>query len=239
MSQDKHKTDKSERGVILISYPKIVFLYPTWILSAICGLYMFFIGDAHLAEPTTGVVTCGWSFLLLLMINLHVLAFDYPRATSLTLMIAGVALVLGGSLIFINFPNVLPAVTKFLTMFHPTANSTFYFTLWIIFGILYIGVYFNVQFDYWEVRPNELLHHHGLLSDLERFPSPHLRIEKEINDIFEFMLLRSGRLILQPSGERRAIVLDNVFFISSKEREITKLLGALQVQVRETEEEAT
>jgi hypothetical protein len=83
------------------------------------------------------------------------------------------------------------------------------------------------------VRPNELLHHHGILSDLERFSSPNLRIDKEINDIFEFVLLRSGRLILHPSNERRAIVLDNIFFINSKEEAITKLLGALQVQVRE------
>ena len=98
---------------------------------------------------------------------------------------------------------------------------------------IYIFVYIMARFDYWEVRPNELLHHHGVLSDLERFSAPHLRIDKEINDIFEYLLLRSGRLILQPSGEKRAIILDNVFFISSKEKRITKLLGALQVQVRD------
>ena len=90
----------------------------------------------------------------------------------------------------------------------------------------------NAHFDYWEVRPNELLHHHGFLSDLERFAAPNLRIDKEINDLFEYVLLRSGRLILHPSQERRAIVLENVFFISHKEKEITRMLGALQVQVR-------
>jgi len=71
-----------------------------------------------------------------------------------------------------------------------------------------------------------------VLSDLERYPSPHLRVEKEINDIFEYLLLGSGRLILHPSGERKAIVLDNVPWISHKERDITRLLSALQVQVR-------
>ena len=82
------------------------------------------------------------------------------------------------------------------------------------------------------MRPNELLHHHGVLSNLERFPAPHLRIDKEINDVFEYLLLRSGRLILQPSEERRAIILDNVPFIERKEETITRMLGALQVQVR-------
>ena len=76
------------------------------------------------------------------------------------------------------------------------------------------------------------------LSDLERFSSPNLRIDKEINDIFEYLLLQSGRLILHPSNERRAIVLDNVFFISSKEKSITKMLGALQVQVREADSQS-
>jgi hypothetical protein len=59
-----------------------------------------------------------------------------------------------------------------------------------------------------------------------------LRIEKEINDVFEYFLLRSGRLILHPSDDRRAIVLDNVPFIDSKEASITRMLGALQVQIR-------
>ena len=81
-------------------------------------------------------------------------------------------------------------------------------------------------------RPNELLHHHGVLSNLERLSAPNLRIEKEINDVFEYFLMRSGRLILHASDERRAIVLDNVPFIWKKEEAITRMLGALQVQVR-------
>ena len=103
----------------------------------------------------------------------------------------------------------------------------------LIMICLYIGVAISARFDYWEVRPNELLHHHGVLSDLERFSAPNLRINKEINDVFEYLLLRSGRLIVHASSERKAIVLENVFFINRKETQITRMLGALQVQVRE------
>jgi hypothetical protein len=46
------------------------------------------------------------------------------------------------------------------------------------------------------------------------------------------LLLGSGRLVLHPSEERRAIVLDNVFFVNRKEAQLTKLLGALQVEVK-------
>ena len=89
-----------------------------------------------------------------------------------------------------------------------------------------------VRFDFWEVRGNELLHHHGFLSNLERLSAPNLRMEKEINDIFEFLLLRSGRLTIYTSNDRQPIVLDNVPFIDKKEAAVMRMLGALQVQVR-------
>jgi hypothetical protein len=117
----------------------------------------------------------------------------------------------------------------------PFANAKFYGILATVLLLIYIAVAVSVQFDYWEVRPNELLHHHGVLSDLERFSAPNLRIDKEINDLFEYLLLRAGRLILHPSNERKAIVLENVFFINKKEQQITKMLGALQVQIRTDE----
>ena len=98
--------------------------------------------------------------------------------------------------------------------------------------MVFLAVLINVQFDYWEVTPNELLHHHGVLSNLERYSSPNLKIDMEINDVFEYFLLRAGRLILHPSTEPRAIVLENVMRIKSKEAQLTKMLGALQVQVR-------
>lgn len=222
---------KGDEGIILVSYPKIVFMWPAWVIAIAGAIFLSFVG----AEGGTAVVVT-WTFLIVLSINLVVLGFDFPRTTSLTLFFIGVALVLGGALLVVYFPNVLPSVEKWLTSLQPRANATFYWIVSLVLGLIYVGVLVNRKFDYWEVRPNELLHHHGILSDLERFPSPHLRIEKEINDIFEYMLMGSGRLILQPSGERKAIVLDNVLWISNKERQITKLLGALQVQVREREQ---
>ena len=45
------------------------------------------------------------------------------------------------------------------------------------------------------------------------------------------MLLGAGRLILHPSTEKRAIVLDNILFVSDKERELTKMLGSIKVQI--------
>src|SRR5262249_37167419 len=129
-------------------------------------------------------------------------------------------------------PGIWPDIEGFVRKFSPVANQTFYWTIAIVLFVLFLVVWIVVRFDYWEVRGNELLHHHGFLANLERLSAPNLRMEKEINDIFEFLLLRSGRLIIYTSNDRQPIVLDNVPFIDSKEEAVTKMLGALQVQVR-------
>jgi hypothetical protein len=223
--------EEAPSSIYLVAYPKIVFLYPTYIASLIAALYMLFWGDKAGVADRVGEVF-ALLFLMLAAVNLVVLSFDFPRTTSLTLFFAFCAIVMGGVLLLKNRPELLPFMSKFFAALKPWANAQFYFLFAILMSLLYIAVWIMVRFDYWEVRPNELLHHHGFLSDLERFSAPNLRISKEINDVFEYMLLRSGRLILHPTNEPRAFVLDNVLNINRKEAQITKMLGALQVQVR-------
>ena len=220
----------STKNIILIAYPKIVFLWPSLLTAFIAGIYSWIAGGDE--GPTTGEVIAAWTFLIVLSINLVVLSFDFPRATSLIGFFFLVAIGLTIALVWTKNPDALLGIGGWIAAIKPAANETFYFMFTTILGVIFAGVYISTRFDRWEVRPNELLHHHGPLSDLERFSAPHLRIDKEINDIFEYMLMGSGRLILHPSNERRAIILDNVFFISKKEKAITKMLGALQVQVR-------
>lgn len=216
------------KQIYLVSYPKAVFLYPTFLAALVAAFYMMFTGN----EDTHNAHIVALAFLAIFAVNLVVISFDFPRTTSLTLFFFLVAVGVGLWFLFSSRPDMLPFVGQMISSLRPLANATFYFFFAGLLALIYIGVLITVQFDYWEVRPNELLHHHGILSDLERFSAPNLRIDKEINDVFEYMLLRSGRLILHPSNERRAIVLENVFFINRKETELTKMLGALQVQVR-------
>ncbi len=219
------------KNIYLVSYPKIVYLYPTFFFAIVAGIYMTVAGNASGVERHDTEIL-ALAFLGLATVNLVVLAFDFPRTTSLTLFFFFAAVLMGLVLLFRFNPELLPSVHDLIRLLKPWANNQFYFIFAGVLFVIYCIVGINVQFDYWEVRPNELLHHHGFLSDLERFSAPSLRIDKEINDVFEYMLLRSGRLILHPSNERRAIVLENVFFINRKEQQITRMLGALQVQVR-------
>jgi len=215
-------------SIFLVPHPKIVFFYPTFLASLICG----FVALAAAHETQTTHMT-SLVFLVVFAMNLVVIAFDFPRTTSLTIFFAVLAFVIGLFLLFDFYPNLWPWLHDFVKSLNPHANATFYFLFAGILALIYLAVLINVQFDYWEVRQNELLHHHGVWSNLERFAAPSLRIDKEINDVFEYFLLRSGRLVLHPSDIPRAIVLDNVFFINKKESELTKLLGSLQVQLKE------
>lgn len=224
------KGNDQAKSVYLVSYPKIVFLYPTFLAALIIGIYMAIAHDVDKVRSDTHIVSA--IFLLVMGFNLVIFAFDFPRTTSLTLFFFIAAMVLGVLLLFKFNEDILPFLTKLLNSYQPWANATFYFSIAGALGLIYLAVLINVQFDYWEVTGNELLHHHGFLSNLERFAAPSLKIDKEITDVFEYMLLRSGRLVLHPSSEPRAIVLENVMGINSKEARITKMLGALQVQIR-------
>lgn len=254
------------RSIYLVSYPKIVFLYPTFVMALVAAIGLSFApgappapgaaagaqqkapavppGDKGKNAPTpapapavpqtsTTQFTITALFLLVFTINMIVFSFDFPRGTSLALVFFLAAVIFGLLLLFRFNDQILPFLHRVLNAYHPWANATFFYSLATILGLIFLAVLVDVHFDYWEVTPNELLHHHGILSDLERFASPGLKIDKEISDVFEYMLLRSGRLILHPSNnERRAIVLENVLNINKKEVEVMRMLGALQVEFR-------
>ncbi len=221
--------DSTPNSIYLVSYPKVVFLYPTVLAALFGAIFMFASGNnteaAYAAIP-------GRTFLLVMAVNLVVIAFDFPRTTSLTWFFAIVAGSVAMWSLFRLNPDFIPWMTHKVTYIKPAATGSFYAMYVVVMLGIFLAVIVSRRFDYWEVRGNELLHHHGMLSDMERFSAPNLRIDKEINDLFEYLLLRSGRLILHPNLERRAIVLENVFFINQKEEQITRMLGALQVRVR-------
>jgi hypothetical protein len=217
--------------LFLIAYPKIVFLYPTLLVSLIAAIYLSLVGQS-LDEAHTGAIVLSAVFLSVLALNLLILTFDFPRTTSLTLFFLVVALATGCTLLVVLKPELLPEATSVLERFRPVANATFYWTFTVILGVLMVAAIISARLDRWEVRANELLHREGIWGNLRRFPVTGLRIDKEMNDVFEYLLLRSGRLILHPSNERQAIVLDNVPLIKRKEEILTRMLGAMEVEIR-------
>ena len=231
---DHSTTSKSEqlpKRVLLVPYPKFVFMYPTLIISIIAALVLQIAGRQSVSPDDTLSVVMTGLFFVVLMINTFILVFDFPRATSLTLIAVCVSLVLGSWIAILAKPSLLPAIGNLLTTVRPVANASFFICITAGMLLLYGAILIKVRFDYWELSNNELLHHHGFLSDLKRYPAPNLRVDKEINDVFEYMLLGAGRLILHPSTEKRAIVLDNILHVSQKEKQLTRMLGSIKVQI--------
>ena len=174
-------------SIYLVSYPKIIFLYPTLIFAFLSGLLMWGLGADAQGKSGRVEEIVSLVFLMLAATNLVVLSFDFPRTTSLTLFFGFSAVVMGLVLLLTNRPDLIGPFKSFFELLKPRANAPFYFLFSFLLSVLYMVVWLLVRFDYWEVRPNELLHHHGFMSDLERFSAPNLRISKEINDVFEYM----------------------------------------------------
>ena len=220
----KQHGEEVER-IIIRTYPKVVFLYPTMIMSLICAIFL----KAGFGSP----VNWGHTFLIVLAVNLCVLAFDFPRTASLTLVFSIIALILA-ALMINERVEFLPKVADWTGRLQPSANATFYWLIFLLLLVLLVAVYIIHRYvDYWEVLSNELIHHHGILGGIERIPAPGIKLEKEITDVFEYLLLQSGRLVITPQGDNRAIVLDTVPNINKVEDTIKAILGVTEVSFRQ------
>lgn len=212
--------------VVIRALPKAVFLYPTLLAAIVAGSGM----SLELASADVW----GTAFVVVFALNVVVLAFEFPRTTSLTLFFLGIATVLGA--VLINQRIVfLPELESWVGRIAPEANSQFYWLIVATLGlVLLLTAILHRWVDYWEIYSNELIHHHGLLGNLERYPAPGIKLEKEITDVFEFFILGAGRLVLTVPSEGRAIVLENVPGINRVERQMKEVLGVTEVEINPT-----
>ncbi len=179
----------------------------------------------------------GILFLGILAFNLVIMGIDFPRFTvvAVLLVVLLVMFILLWIGAYFEYDLMRPAKIVFGSIY-AVANSGFYFMIAAILFVNFLIIYSTRWLDYWEILPNEILHHHGPLSDLERFPTTNLKFDKEIPDVFEYLFLGAGRLVLHVTEERKAIVLDNVLFIGSKENALKRLMSRMEVRVTTDQE---
>lgn len=222
--------DSESSNVIVRAYPKIVYLYLTWIASLVCGIVA-----PNLIDSETGMVlpamlernaVIGRIWLAIFIFNILVISFEFSRIRSVAIAFLVIAFVFAG----MHFGFLTP-VKDFLGGLDLHMNKVFYYAMAAVFSIIYLLVFINTRFSYWEIQPNEILHHHGFLGDVHRYPTRGLRMKKEITDVMEYILLRAGTLVLDPQGEERPIVLDNVINLNKVEDKIQRLLGTLKVRL--------
>jgi hypothetical protein len=220
-NNDRHEVER----ITIRTYPKIIFLYPTVIFAYLAAIFVQFDWGNR--------ADWGLAFMVVLGFNYCVLGFDFPRTASLTLIFSVIAIILAAILLN-ERAEFLPALADRTADLKPSANATFYWMYAIILTIIMVIVWVLHRFvDYWEVLSNEIIHHHGILGGIERLPAPGVRLEKDITDVFEYLLLRSGRLVITPAGESRAIIMDNVPNINRIEDGVKAILGVTEVSFRQ------
>jgi hypothetical protein len=261
-----------EKGIRIFMWPKVIFLYPTAVVSLICAAGMSIIHD-RTHDPTiplnqavakgqlpqgesafgdaqnvssvnkldrfwTPQNLLGMFFLAMLAFNLLTMALDLPRFTIVAWIFAA-----GFVVFFILWLgsyfkiDLMRPIHEIISHIYAVANRGFYLMVFVTLMVVFLVIWITRWLDYWEVLPNEILHHHGPLSDLERYPTINLKFDKEIPDVLEFMLLGAGRLVLHVPNVSKAIVLDNVLFVNSKEEALKRVMSRLEVRIT-TDQEA-
>ena len=145
--------------VIVRPYPKIVYLYLTWLASIICYILQpsaeiktmdeeglqYVLGNADLG------FLLGRIWMAIFVFNLLVIAFEFSRIRSVAIAFFAVALVFAG--IQLGF---LEGLGQFLGGLELLMNKVFYLTIAVIFTIMYLLVFINTRFNYWAIQPNEI-----------------------------------------------------------------------------------
>lgn len=224
--KSEHARDEDLDSVIVRPYPKVVLLYPLALCALVCGAIQSFAGEPSPERDWA----LGLVFFTVFGLNLLVFSFEFSRMKTLTIglgILAAVFLVLW---LGERWP-IIQYLREFVLRRRIAASTEFYLGLFTYLALIFIGVLVNTRFNYWEIKHNEIVHHTGFLGQVRRFPSPNLKTTLEITDVFEYALLRCGRITLFPASEQRPIVLENVLNVNAVERDIRVLLSSLQVEI--------
>lgn len=214
--------------VVLRAWPKMLFIWPSAFIALAAG-----IGTYITADTTNLWEFWGSLFLTVFALNLMIVTFEFPRSTSLTLILACVAL----TWIFVELNrryNIIAPLRDFIESLQLSARPDFFFAIFVVYVLLLIGMFISTRFNYWEISNNELIHHKGLMQDVERYSTDGLRYSKQITDFFEYLIGGSGRLVVQTPSIGEPIVLENVIGINRVARTLDLMLESQRVVVEST-----
>lgn len=202
-------------SVIVRPYPKVIFFWMTWLFSLVAAL---------LVKPADTASHLGTVWMCVFAFNLLVISFDFTEIISLLVVALILVLIFAG--LYFNFLGFLGEFFRNLDLY---MNSSFYWTMFGLFSLIYLSVLIRTRFDYWEFRYNEVIHRRGMFADLKRYSTDDLRWFKEIPDVLERLLCGSGRMILTTPREPHPIVIEHVLGIGAIDEKVADILGTKRV----------
>lgn len=204
-------------SVIVRPLPKVVFLYLVWIVSLAFSFW-----------PGETAVWQGQVWVNVFFLSALVISFDFNEERSLIVVLATIAVIVLGL-----YFDLLGPVNDWLHSLQPSMNRSFYRVIAGGFSVIYFFVWLNSRFNYWEFRPNEVVHRYGIFPKMKRYSTEDMRWDKTVPDLFERLLLGTGTIILTTPHERHPVRLEHVMRIGKVDDRIADILGVKAVVHRD------
>jgi len=215
------KKGKHPNEIFLRSYSKIIFFWPLTITSLVLMLIQLVADD----PAVENISVLGSIWFIVFFINIFVTAFDFSSTKFFLLILI---ILLGVLLLFfLVLPNLDIPISISIYLGLPWQ---FYLVMSVILVFILALVVISTRFDYYKVERNEIYHKKGIFSSAERFPVKSLRFKKEIPDVFEFFMLRAGKLTIMPGKADEVMILNTVLNINKVEKQLDWLLSHVSVE---------
>ena len=202
----------------VVPLPKIVFFYPLMIVCIICAIM-----EATNASESSQIA--GTLFIVVFLVNILIIAFDFPGVKAMALAMVVIATVFG--LLWANskWEIIGPMKDFFDMLFSQVHASTMFYCMIsaILFLMVVMGILANFLWNRWVIESSRIFHKHGLFGDVKEYPVIDLQVQKSIDDVFEYALLLSGTLTFSVPNAP-TIRLENVPFINRVEKKIQTIV---------------
>ena len=208
----------------MASFPMIIYFWPTMVGFGLFGLLQ---AVTKVDPATLGLVaTFFWA------LNLLVIVTDLDQKKFIIALLAVALLGLGAWITTLKKIGLITSVTTWLGGLEVYYSNHAFFVIFFLFWFFFALGMLHPRFNYWRLEPNEFVHYIQPFGRDISIPRMGHTVNKEIPDVLEFLLLRSGSIVLHMEHEDRAIVLDNVIGINKKEREVKQILESYAVRIR-------
>lgn len=220
--------------IIIHPFPKVVLLWPVMLVSL---LFYFLGGGGELIgtadNPVIDRSALGWWWIVVFFFNLLVHTFDFGRNNFIaTIAVLGVGFLGLWVWDLQSDADIYKSIYDFFARQTLNMHPNFYAMMAAVLAVLMLMAFVTTRFNYWVLSPNQLTHKHGILGDERHYPTIQMSVEKEIPDVFEFLLFGSGRLIFKPGtgqDQHKSLVVDNVFRVNNLEKKVREFLGIIKV----------
>jgi len=212
--------------VIIRSWPKIVMMIPTGVMALICAIAMIFHHPAN-DGGFSGTHVWGLLFLLVMAVNLTMVLYDLRLRGFLIVVLLIVILIL--SLFLLDREgSVWRTIGKMLSV-RVYANSAFYCMFFVVLWFNLAIAWVITRFNYWKIEHNEIIIHKGFMQEQERHPTAQARFKLVIDDVVEYAILGSGKLVFYFGDDGTEHELPTVLFVHRKAKKLDQLLGRVAV----------